>query len=140
RGSLRSASPKRASPRVRKPTASATRCSELGRARSPLARCAPSRRTDVRGCAAAARPPGLAAGLGRVAADDRRLRPARSALPARERAAAAAPARSCAARTGRTATMNDTAFRYRNDSLFVEDVELASIAREHGTPAYVYSR
>ncbi|HEY0879206.1 MAG TPA: diaminopimelate decarboxylase [Zeimonas sp.] len=36
--------------------------------------------------------------------------------------------------------MNDTAFRYRNDSLFVEDVELASIAREHGTPAYVYSR
>ncbi len=34
----------------------------------------------------------------------------------------------------------DTPFRYRDDSLFVEDVELASIAREHGTPAYVYSR
>jgi diaminopimelate decarboxylase len=34
----------------------------------------------------------------------------------------------------------DTPFRYRGDSLFVEDVELAAIAREHGTPAYVYSR
>jgi diaminopimelate decarboxylase len=34
----------------------------------------------------------------------------------------------------------DTPFRYRGDSLFVEDVELAEIAREHGTPAYVYSR
>ncbi len=36
--------------------------------------------------------------------------------------------------------MNDSPFRYRNDSLFVEDVELASIAAVHGTPAYVYSR
>jgi diaminopimelate decarboxylase len=35
---------------------------------------------------------------------------------------------------------NDSPFRYRNGSLFVEEVELAAIAREHGTPAYVYSR
>ncbi len=34
----------------------------------------------------------------------------------------------------------DSAFHYRGDSLFVEDVELAAIAREHGTPAWVYSR
>ncbi len=34
----------------------------------------------------------------------------------------------------------DATFRYRDDSLFVDEVELASIAREHGTPAYVYSR
>ena len=31
-------------------------------------------------------------------------------------------------------------FQYRNDSLHAEEVELASIARTHGTPAYVYSR
>lgn len=34
----------------------------------------------------------------------------------------------------------DSMFRYRNDSLFVEDVALATIAQNHGTPAYVYSR
>lgn len=34
----------------------------------------------------------------------------------------------------------DSPFHYRNDSLHVEEVELAPIAREHGTPAYVYSR
>jgi len=37
--------------------------------------------------------------------------------------------------------MNDeSAFRYREHSLFAEDVALADIAHEHGTPAYVYSR
>ncbi len=34
----------------------------------------------------------------------------------------------------------DSPFRYRNGSLLVEEVELAAIARDHGTPAYVYSR
>ncbi|MCO5101934.1 MAG: diaminopimelate decarboxylase [Burkholderiaceae bacterium] len=34
----------------------------------------------------------------------------------------------------------ESAFRYREHSLFAEDVALADIAREHGTPAYVYSR
>ncbi|MCW8933189.1 MAG: diaminopimelate decarboxylase [Gammaproteobacteria bacterium] len=31
-------------------------------------------------------------------------------------------------------------FEYRNNQLFVEDVNLTELAREHGTPAYVYSR
>lgn len=31
-------------------------------------------------------------------------------------------------------------FHYHNGSLFVEDCALETIAREHGTPAYVYSR
>ncbi len=33
-----------------------------------------------------------------------------------------------------------TPFRYRNGTLHAEDVPLANIAAEHGTPAYVYSR
>lgn len=31
-------------------------------------------------------------------------------------------------------------FEYRNNQLFAEDVNLSDIARQHGTPAYVYSR
>lgn len=31
-------------------------------------------------------------------------------------------------------------FEYRNNQLFAEDVNLTELAREHGTPAYVYSR
>ncbi|HEY0824684.1 MAG TPA: diaminopimelate decarboxylase [Ramlibacter sp.] len=31
-------------------------------------------------------------------------------------------------------------FQYRGDELFVEDVRLADLAREHGTPLFVYSR
>ena len=34
----------------------------------------------------------------------------------------------------------DATIRYRDDSLFIDEVELAAIARKHGTPAYVYSR
>ena len=29
---------------------------------------------------------------------------------------------------------------YRGDALFVEDVRLADVAREHGTPLFVYSK
>lgn len=32
------------------------------------------------------------------------------------------------------------AFHYRGDALFVEDVRIADLAREHGTPLFVYSR
>ena len=31
-------------------------------------------------------------------------------------------------------------FIYKNDELWAEDVPLARIADQHGTPAYVYSR
>jgi len=31
-------------------------------------------------------------------------------------------------------------FEYRNNQLFAEDVNLTELAKEHGTPAYVYSR
>ena len=31
-------------------------------------------------------------------------------------------------------------FVYRNNQLFAEDVNLTELAREYGTPAYVYSR
>lgn len=31
-------------------------------------------------------------------------------------------------------------FKYKNNQLFAENVNLSDIAREHGTPAYVYSR
>ena len=31
-------------------------------------------------------------------------------------------------------------FNYKNGSLYAEDVDLAVLAKEYGTPAYVYSR
>ncbi|MBM3341833.1 MAG: diaminopimelate decarboxylase [Betaproteobacteria bacterium] len=34
----------------------------------------------------------------------------------------------------------DTAFTYRHNTLFAEDVALHDIARQHGTPCYVYSK
>ncbi|MGE0384429.1 MAG: diaminopimelate decarboxylase [Gammaproteobacteria bacterium] len=35
--------------------------------------------------------------------------------------------------------MNSPPFHYRSGELFAEDVSLAAVAREHGTPCYVYS-
>ena len=40
---------------------------------------------------------------------------------------------------GRVAAMPTLGFNYRADNLFCEDVSLAAIAEETGTPAYVYS-
>ncbi|MEH6818276.1 MAG: diaminopimelate decarboxylase, partial [Pseudoalteromonas distincta] len=31
-------------------------------------------------------------------------------------------------------------FNYKNNQLFAEDVSVASIAQQYGTPCYVYSR
>jgi len=35
---------------------------------------------------------------------------------------------------------NFPSFAYKNNSLFIENVELETVAKVHGTPAYVYSR
>ena len=39
-----------------------------------------------------------------------------------------------------TASIDMDHFQYRNNRLFAEDVDLADIAAQHGTPCYVYSR